>query len=59
LAYRETRKLSPGLCNSSTKNLASGKLKPKIAKTFPLTKIQEAHRYMESNQQLGKIEIKV
>jgi len=40
-------------------NLASGKLKPVIAKIFPLSEIQEAHRYMESNQQLGKIVIKV
>jgi len=40
-------------------NLASGKLKPAIAKVFPLSEIQEAHRYMESNQQLGKIVIKV
>lgn len=36
-------------------NLASGKLKPVVAKTFPLAKVQEAHRYMESNAQLGKI----
>jgi NADPH:quinone reductase-like Zn-dependent oxidoreductase len=40
-------------------NLASGKLKPAIAKTFPLEAIQEAHRYMESNQQLGKIVVTV
>jgi len=40
-------------------NLASGKLKPAIAKIFPLSEIQEAHQYMESNQQLGKIVIKV
>ena len=40
-------------------NLASGKLQPLIAKIFPLSEIQEAHRYMESNQQLGKIVIKV
>lgn len=38
-----------------TENLASGKLKPKVAKTFPLEQIREAHRYMESNAQLGKI----
>jgi NADPH:quinone reductase len=36
-------------------NLASGKLKPVIAKTFPLARVQEAHRYMESNGQFGKI----
>jgi NADPH:quinone reductase len=40
-------------------NLASQKLKPAIAKTFPLEAIQEAHRYMESNQQLGKIVVTV
>ena len=36
-------------------NLSRGKLKPVIAKTFPLSEIREAHRYLESNQQLGKI----
>ncbi len=35
--------------------LASGKLKPLIAKTFPFSEIVEAHRYLESNQQIGKI----
>ena len=37
------------------KGLADGKLKPVIAKIFPLDQIVEAHRYMESNQQIGKI----
>ncbi len=36
-------------------SLASGKLIPLVAKTFPLQQIVEAHRYMESNQQVGKI----
>lgn len=40
-------------------NLAAGNLKPVIAKTFPLIQIQQAHRYMESNQQLGKIVVTV
>ncbi len=35
--------------------LATGHLKPVIAKTFPLEQIVEAHRYLESNQQFGKI----
>jgi NADPH:quinone reductase len=35
--------------------LASGKLKPIIAKTFPFEKIIDAHRFMESNEQIGKI----
>lgn len=39
--------------------VASGKLKPTIAKTFPFAQIVEAHRYMESNEQLGKIVITV
>lgn len=39
--------------------LAHGRLKPIIAKTFPLDEIVEAHRYMESNQQFGKIVVTV
>ena len=35
--------------------LASGALAPKIAKTFTLDQIVEAHRYMEGNEQIGKI----
>lgn len=35
--------------------LANGHLKPVIAKTFPLVDIAEAHRYLESNQQVGKV----
>jgi len=41
------------------KGLAQGRLKPVIAKTFPLEQIVEAHRYLESNQQLGKIVVTV
>jgi NADPH:quinone reductase-like Zn-dependent oxidoreductase len=39
--------------------LALGHLKPVIAKTFPLTQIVDAHRYLESNQQVGKIVVTV
>ena len=39
--------------------LAEGRLKPVIARTFPLSQIVEAHRYLESNQQLGKIVVTV
>jgi NADPH:quinone reductase-like Zn-dependent oxidoreductase len=39
--------------------LARGKLKPVIARTFPLDEIVEANRYLESNQQVGKIVVTV
>jgi NADPH:quinone reductase-like Zn-dependent oxidoreductase len=39
--------------------LASGSFKPLIAKTFPLVQIVEAHRFLESNQQVGKIVVTV
>jgi NADPH:quinone reductase-like Zn-dependent oxidoreductase len=39
--------------------LADGSLKPIIAKAFPLEQIVEAHRYLESNQQFGKIVVTV
>jgi NADPH:quinone reductase-like Zn-dependent oxidoreductase len=39
--------------------LRSGQLKPMIAKTFPLSEIVAAHRYLESNEQIGKIVVTV
>jgi NADPH:quinone reductase-like Zn-dependent oxidoreductase len=39
--------------------LSAGNLKPVIAKTFPLEQIVEAHRYLESNQQIGKIVVTI
>jgi len=41
--------------NLILRGLADGHLKPVIAKTFPLSQIIDAHRYLESNQQIGKI----
>lgn len=38
-----------------TAGLESGALRPVIARTFPLDDIVGAHRFMESNQQTGKI----
>ena len=35
--------------------LESGALKPRIARTFPLDAIQDAHRFLESNDQIGKV----
>jgi NADPH:quinone reductase-like Zn-dependent oxidoreductase len=39
--------------------LSSGALRPAIAKTFPFDQIVEAHLYLESNQQFGKIVVTV
>jgi NADPH:quinone reductase-like Zn-dependent oxidoreductase len=39
--------------------LESGSFKPRIDRTFPFEQIVEAHRYMESNQQIGKIVVTV
>ncbi|WP_435011271.1 zinc-dependent alcohol dehydrogenase family protein [Tundrisphaera lichenicola] len=39
--------------------LADGSFKPLIARTFPLGEIVEAHRYLESNQQVGKVVVTV
>lgn len=41
------------------KHLEKGDFSPRIDKTFPLAQIVEAHRYMESNQQIGKIVVTV
>lgn len=42
-----------------TKGLQSGALRPLIAKVFPLAQIVDAHRFMESNAQIGKIAIEI
>ncbi len=39
--------------------LKDGRFKPKIAKTFPLAQVVEAYKYMESNEQVGKVVITV
>jgi NADPH:quinone reductase-like Zn-dependent oxidoreductase len=41
------------------KHLANGSFKPIISRTFRLAEIVEAHRYMESNAQIGKIVVTV
>ena len=40
-------------------HLQSGAFKPKIDKVFALAEIVEAHRYMQSNAQIGKIVVTV
>lgn len=39
--------------------IKKGQLKPKIAKVFKFDEMVEAHRYLEGNQQLGKIVVTV
>ena len=39
--------------------LADGSFRPLIARTFPLEQIVEAHRFLESNQQIGKVVVTV
>lgn len=39
--------------------LENGTLKPVIAKVFPFERMADAHRYMESNEQIGKIVVSV
>ncbi|MCF5725711.1 zinc-binding dehydrogenase, partial [Pseudomonas syringae] len=39
--------------------LASGALSPVIAKTFTLDQVQDAHRFLEANQQVGKVVVTV
>ena len=41
------------------RGLAGGQLKPVIARQFPLQQIVEAHRYLESNEQVGKVVVTV
>jgi NADPH:quinone reductase-like Zn-dependent oxidoreductase len=40
-------------------HVESGKFKPRIDRVFPFAKIADAHRYMESNEQIGKIVVTV
>lgn len=39
--------------------LAAGALRPVIARTFPFERIVEAHRFLESNEQFGKVVVTV
>ena len=39
--------------------LERGKLDPLVSRTFPFDQIQEATRFLESNEQIGKIVVTV
>jgi NADPH:quinone reductase-like Zn-dependent oxidoreductase len=40
-------------------HIEAGNFKPRIDRVFPFAQIVEAHRYMESNEQIGKIVVTV
>jgi len=40
-------------------HLKAGSFKPRIDRVFPFAEIVEVHRYMESNEQIGKIVVTV
>lgn len=42
-----------------TEGLESGKLDPLVSRTFSFDRIQEATRFLESNEQVGKIVVTV
>jgi len=50
---------STATANLVLRGLQGGQLKPVIARTFPLEQIADAHRYLESNQQIGKVVVTV
>ena len=39
--------------------LQDGRFTPKISRTFPLTRMVEAYRFLESNAQIGKVVIEI
>lgn len=55
---REPQKRERGVC-FVLDGLESGRLSPIIARSFPFEQIVEAHRFLESNEQIGKIVVTV
>ena len=55
--------LNPALAEEAKKyiyeRLSDGRFAPRIAKTFPFAQTVEAYRYLESNEQVGKIVLTV
>lgn len=56
--YDHPELLEPALAYLYEK-LDSGAFQPRIDRTFPLTDIVDAHRYMEAGEQIGKIVVRV
>jgi NADPH:quinone reductase-like Zn-dependent oxidoreductase len=54
-----TWRTKPQKLSASTQQADRKYFKPRIDRVFPFAQIVEAHRYMESNQQIGKIVVTV
>jgi NADPH:quinone reductase-like Zn-dependent oxidoreductase len=52
--WSEHRRLGP-LMQSLLADFQTGRLKPVVAKTFPLEQAAEAHRYLQSRANIGKV----
>lgn len=52
--WSEQRRIAP-IVQSLVDDFASGRLKPVIARTFPLEQAGEAHRYLQSRSNIGKV----
>ncbi len=52
--WSEHRRIAP-FVQSLVDDFSSGRLKPVIARTFPLERAGEAHRYLQSRANIGKV----
>lgn len=52
--WSEQRRIAP-VVQSLANDFAAGRLKPVIARTFPLEQAGEAHRYLQSRANIGKV----
>ena len=59
MAIRSDPKLLKTATQYIYDRLDAGRLKPKIAKTFPFAQSADAYKYLESNEQIGKVVITV
>ncbi|MDB5078672.1 MAG: putative Quinone oxidoreductase [Chloroflexi bacterium] len=58
-SLEEKAELTGQLAGFALQRFADGRLHPVIDTVFPISQAAEAHRYMESNQNFGKIVLKV
>lgn len=52
--WEERRQLAP-LMTTLLDELAAGRLQPVVARTFPLERVADAHRFVQSRQNIGKV----